>query len=149
MRVIDARGKPPPQIDRIHEQYPPAYYHQIGMQYPRPTTDHDIGEFRKRCEREGAVAIFISEYGQSAYIPNKPISEVTPQELPKFTYQGQEYTVDYRLKEFRRAEYGKVLEFVPFDSDKGKDMLNQMQGTVPQVIADNLLQYYKVPPEAY
>lgn len=37
------------------------------------------------------------------------------------TYKG--YTVDERLKEFRVAIYGKKLEFISFDSRKGKKIL--------------------------
>lgn len=37
------------------------------------------------------------------------------------TYKG--YTVDERLKEFRKAIYGKCLEFISFNSHKGKKLL--------------------------
>ena len=37
------------------------------------------------------------------------------------THKG--YTVDERLKEFRKIEYGKPLEFVSFDSAKGQKLL--------------------------
>jgi hypothetical protein len=37
------------------------------------------------------------------------------------TYKG--YTVDERLHEFRKAIYGKSLEFINFDSRKGKKLL--------------------------
>lgn len=37
------------------------------------------------------------------------------------TYKG--YTVDERLREFRKAIYGKCLEFISFDSSKGKKLL--------------------------
>lgn len=37
------------------------------------------------------------------------------------TYQG--YTVDERLREFRKAEAGETLEFIAFDSPKGRRML--------------------------
>ena len=39
------------------------------------------------------------------------------------TYQG--YTVDERLKEFRKLEYGKKLEFINFESSQGKKLLSQ------------------------
>jgi hypothetical protein len=38
------------------------------------------------------------------------------------TYKG--YTVDIRLKEFRKADIKKGLEFIPFDSDRGDKLLN-------------------------
>lgn len=69
MRIIDARNQPPRNIDNIHQQYPPTHYRQIGIQYPHLTMDADIKEFRERAESEGAVVIFISNHGQSAYIP--------------------------------------------------------------------------------
>lgn len=42
-----------------------------------------------------------------------------PRQLP--TFKG--YTVDERLGEFRKLEYGKPPEFISFDSPKGKEML--------------------------
>ena len=39
------------------------------------------------------------------------------------TFKG--YTVDFRLKEFRHVVYGEPMEFVTFDSPKGKKLLNQ------------------------
>lgn len=49
-------------------------------------------------------------------------------ELPKF----KGYTVDERLKEFRKAEYGKTLEFIPFDSPKGQKLLEEMRAEIRQ-----------------
>jgi hypothetical protein len=43
------------------------------------------------------------------------------------TFKG--YTVDFRLKEFRKAEYGKALEFLSFDSEKGKKMITEFLKT--------------------
>lgn len=37
-------------------------------------------------------------------------------------YKG--FTVDFRLKEFRKAIVGETLEFVPFDSPKGQKLLD-------------------------
>ncbi len=37
------------------------------------------------------------------------------------TYKG--YTVDERLKEFRKIEYGKLPEFLSFESTKGQQLL--------------------------
>ncbi len=41
------------------------------------------------------------------------------------TFRG--YTVDDRLREFRKAIPDKCLEFVAFDSRKGKRLLSQMR----------------------
>mgnify|MGYP007068935540 CR=1 FL=1 len=46
--------------------------------------------------------------------------------LPTFN----EYTVDFRLKEFRKAVYGKSLEFIPFASRKGKKLLEDYYESV-------------------
>ena len=44
-------------------------------------------------------------------------------ELP--TING--YTVDERLNEFRKIEYGTEPEFIPFDSEKGEELLLEMK----------------------
>ena len=43
------------------------------------------------------------------------------------TYKG--YTVDLKLKEFRKAIYGKALEFLPFDSEKGQKLITEFLKT--------------------
>lgn len=47
------------------------------------------------------------------------------------SYKG--YTVDYRLKEFRRVAQGQLV-FIPFASNYGDKLLGEMieQGLVPQ-----------------
>ena len=47
-------------------------------------------------------------------------------------FQG--YTVDVRLKEFRRADPNKGLEFVNFDSSKGETLL---EGFIKTLNPDN------------
>jgi len=69
IKVIDARGLPLPEIDRIDRQYPASLYRQIGITYPHDTTEQDIKKFKDRAIREGATAIIIQEYGQYAYVP--------------------------------------------------------------------------------
>jgi len=39
------------------------------------------------------------------------------------------YTVDFRLKQFRKAVPNKRLEFIEFDSSKGKKLLAKMSKT--------------------
>lgn len=39
------------------------------------------------------------------------------------TFKG--YTVDERLKEFRKVKYGEIPEFISFESSKGKKLLLQ------------------------
>ena len=45
------------------------------------------------------------------------------------TFKG--YTVDYRLKEFRRVDMSThsmdSIEFIPFDSPKGRKLLKEMR----------------------
>ncbi len=38
------------------------------------------------------------------------------------TFKG--YTVDERLREFRKVEYGKHFEFISFSSEKGQKLLS-------------------------
>ena len=42
------------------------------------------------------------------------------------TFKG--YTVDPRLREFRRLTLGQMPEFIPFDSQKGQRLLTQYYG---------------------
>ncbi len=41
------------------------------------------------------------------------------------TFKG--YTVDFRLRQFRKAEYGKALEFIDFDSEEGQRLLDGLE----------------------
>jgi len=174
MRIIDARNQPPPKIDAIHRHYPPNHYTQIGIDYRhRPTTDKDIKEFQQRAEGEGAVAIFISNYGQSAYIPIRAGSQTVPQtehaEPP--VEKGKEYwhkVTDTQKGILLVMEASRIVE-VHSDGDvtfqaKGRMYVLTTEGEVftkvlhyggngpdaiPQVqVEDNLLQYYDVPPSA-
>jgi hypothetical protein len=43
--------------------------------------------------------------------------------LPEF----KGYTIDRRLREFRRIVFGEMPEFVPFDSEKGKELMAEMR----------------------
>jgi len=44
--------------------------------------------------------------------------------LPEF----KGYTVDNRLRQFRKVDRSKPnIEFVDFDSEKGKELLNEMK----------------------
>ena len=44
--------------------------------------------------------------------------------LKQIEYKNKIYTVDYRLREFRFIEYGKMPEFNPFNSELGIKLLN-------------------------
>lgn len=46
-------------------------------------------------------------------------------ELPKF----KEYTIDERLREFRKVNIQiPSIEFIPFDSDKGREIIKEIRG---------------------
>jgi len=44
--------------------------------------------------------------------------------LKQIEYKNKIYTVDYRLREFRFIEFGKIPEFIPFDSKLGIKLLS-------------------------
>jgi len=44
--------------------------------------------------------------------------------LKRIKYKNKVYTVDYRLREFRFIEYGKMPEFIPFNSELGIKLLS-------------------------
>lgn len=39
------------------------------------------------------------------------------------------YTVDFRLQEFRKVEYGKSIQFLPFKSKKGEKLMEEFLKT--------------------
>jgi len=47
----------------------------------------------------------------------------SPFKLPEFNG----YTIDFRLREFRKVEYGKNIEFVSFESKKGMKLLQKLE----------------------
>jgi len=49
----------------------------------------------------------------------------TPFQLP--TFNG--YTIDARLRQFRKVEHGEnpQIEFIDFDSEQGQELLLEMQ----------------------
>ncbi len=49
------------------------------------------------------------------------------------TFKG--YTVDLRLREFRRAIPDVTLEFIPFNSAKGEKMLTELKSFAQEIIA--------------
>jgi len=68
----------------------------------------------------------ILHLGQSFMLSLKHVIEARrPIKLPEF----KGYTVDQRLKEFRKAEYGKSIEFISFDSLKGQQLLEEMRAS--------------------
>jgi hypothetical protein len=49
------------------------------------------------------------------------------------TFKG--YTVDMKLKEFRRAIPDVTLEFIPFNTPEGKKLLQELKSFAQDVIA--------------
>ena len=49
------------------------------------------------------------------------------------TFKG--YTVDVRLKEFRRAIPDVTLEFIPFNSPEGKKLLEELKLFAQEIIS--------------
>lgn len=47
----------------------------------------------------------------------------SPRRLPEFSG----YTVDERLREFRKVVHGKSIKFIDFESTQGKKLLKQME----------------------
>jgi hypothetical protein len=45
------------------------------------------------------------------------------------------YTVDLRLKEFRRAIPNVTLEFIPFESPKGQKLLEELKLFAQEIMA--------------
>lgn len=67
--------------------------------------------------------VYICELCQRAY---EPIEKGDVTILKTF----KDYTVDLRLQEFRKIEYGKELQFIGFASPKGKKLLAQIHEKV-------------------
>ena len=71
--------------------------------------------------------VYICELCQRAYEPEEEeLAEGGVRRLK--TFKG--YTVDLRLLEFRKAINRKRLEFIPFNSPKGRKLLAQMHEEV-------------------
>ncbi len=45
------------------------------------------------------------------------------------------YTVDMRLREFRRAIPDVTLEFIPFNSPEGRKLLEELKSFAQEIIA--------------
>jgi hypothetical protein len=62
--------------------------------------------------------------------PDDPKGDSEPYQLP--TFKG--YTVDMRLREFRKANFGEKIEFIPFDSQEGKELLGRLKSFALEVL---------------
>ena len=62
--------------------------------------------------------------------PDEQIEDEQPYQLP--TFKG--FTVDMRLREFRKATLGEKLEFIPFDSSEGKKLFAELKSFAEKVV---------------
>jgi hypothetical protein len=67
--------------------------------------------------------VYICELCQRAYEPEE-INGV--RKLKEFLG----YTVDLRLQQFRKVEFGKSMDFIDFQSQEGRKLLAQMHQAV-------------------
>jgi hypothetical protein len=49
------------------------------------------------------------------------------------TFKG--YTVDMRLRQFRRAIPDVTLEFIPFNSPRGEILLEELKSFAPEILS--------------
>jgi len=50
-----------------------------------------------------------------------------PTKLKTFERDGKTWTVDPRLREFRHLVFGEMPEFVPFESEEGRELMEAMR----------------------
>ena len=62
--------------------------------------------------------------------PDDPKGDNEPYQLP--TFKG--YTVDMRLREFRKATSGEKLEFISFNSPEGKKLFAELKSFAQKVV---------------
>ena len=62
--------------------------------------------------------------------PDEETEVEQPYQLP--TFKG--YTVDMRLREFRKATIGEKLEFIPFNSPEGKKLFAELKSFAEKVV---------------
>lgn len=86
-----------------------------------PSTEQDL------CPVCGGPLVYMGTLGRKKWYRCRncgmEVGGPSPRELPKI----RGYTIDERLREFRRLEPGKKMEYVPFDSPKGKELLEEMR----------------------
>jgi len=73
------------------------------------------------------------QYMREVFCDAEPEEETEveqPYQLP--TFRG--YTVDMRLREFRKATIGEKLEFIPFNSPEGKKLFAELKSFAEKVV---------------
>ena len=62
--------------------------------------------------------------------PDEPIGDSEPYQLP--TFKG--YSVDMRLREFRKATLWEKIEFILFNSPEGKKLFEELKSFAQKVV---------------
>ena len=62
--------------------------------------------------------------------PDEQTGDEQPYQLP--TFKG--FTVDMRLREFRKVTSGVTLEFIPFNSSEGKKLFAELKSFAEKVV---------------
>ena len=73
------------------------------------------------------------QYMREVFCDAEPEEETEverPYQLPIF----KGYTVDMRLREFRKATSGEKLEFIPFNSSEGKKLFAELKSFAEKVV---------------
>jgi hypothetical protein len=73
------------------------------------------------------------QYMREVFCDAEPEEETEveqPYQLP--TFKG--YTVDMRLREFRKVTSGEKLEFIPFNSPEGKKLFAELKSFAEKVV---------------
>ena len=93
-----------------------------------------VTDNKRQIERIDRILSLIREMRESLIRTQENLQKAidklekgSPKKLPVF----KGYTVDERLQEFRKVEYGKTVEFIPFDSPKGQNLLSDMRAEIP------------------
>ncbi len=83
----------------------------------RQNAGQDLGELRNELRKtlQDYSCLSAQEY------------ERKPRKLDTVDYQGKRYVIDERLREFRFMQYGKLPEFVSFESPKGREIMKHLR----------------------
>jgi len=95
--------------------------------------EHFVKEGGLSREDAGGWVALRAEYLRDMFCtiePDDPKGDREPYQLP--TFKG--YTVDMRLREFRKASFGEKIEFIPFDSPEGKELLGRLKSFALEVL---------------
>ncbi|MBT4482599.1 MAG: hypothetical protein HOC71_02865, partial [Candidatus Latescibacteria bacterium] len=99
--------------------------HQKNMTPPKHNDLHRIGLITRIMEQLESISI------ESEHHNNKNL-QTNPKVLP--VYRG--YTVDKKLREFRKIIIDTMPEFIPFDSRKGEALLVLLDEERPDIMKE-------------